>query len=270
MEVIEKIIEYSRPDTFHLFPIGDSHLGSIHSAESDLQLEIEQIANTQNALMIGMGDYADCILKNDKRFDIGGLATWLEKDNIVESQRKKVVSIFEPIKPLILGMLAGNHEESIHLHNQDNIAKNICTDLGVPYAGYSCFFVLTFKRTKSNESHQYVIHAWHGSGAAQTEGARLMRLMRLVNEIQAHIYLMGHLHAMTQHTPDRLVCLRGRVKSIKLAATITGSWLTAYTQARNGNNPTISYAEMKGYLPSRIGCPVIHINPDKDEFSIES
>ena len=97
-----------------------------------------------------------------------------------------------------------------------------------------------------------------------------MRLMRLVNEVQAHIYLMGHLHGMTQHTPDRLVCVRGRVKSIKLAATITGSWVKTYMQPTGEQELSPHYGEMKGYKPSRIGCPIINIRPTKDEFTIES
>ncbi len=220
-------------------------------------------------MVIGMGDYCDSILANDKRFDIGGLSSWLEKDNIIESQRSKAKELFSPVKDKIKCLLTGNHEETIHLRYQNNITRNLCDDLGVRYGGYSCFLSLSF--TKSNgHTRNYIIHAWHGSGAAQSEGARLMRLMSLVNEIQAHIYLMGHLHAMTQHTPDRLLCVRGKIKSIKLAATLTGSWLKAYTQPKNGERLSPSYAEMKGYKPARLGSPCIVIRPDNDEFIIES
>ncbi len=154
------------------------------------------------------------------------------------------------------------------MRHDNDIARNICKDLNVPYAGYTYFLLLTFKRAKET-THQYIVHAWHGAGAAQTEGARLMRLMRLVNDVHAHIYLMGHLHAITIHTPERLICQRGRVKSIKLISAITGSWVKTYTQPQEGQilNPT--YGEKAGYKPSRIGNPVIKINPDDDEFSIE-
>lgn len=263
MQVIEHQIEYTRPDTFYIRPIGDIHIGSLHCAENDVA---EELSNTKkNNFIIGMGDYFDAILKNDKRFDMEGLAPWVEKGNILESQRKRLKALFEPYKSNILCMLTGNHEETIHLHHQDDVTRNLCDDLGVTYAGYSCYLILKFKRKNSGEVHQYIIHAWHGSGAAQTDGARLNRLTRLVNDIQADIYLMGHLHAMTQHTPDRLMYRNGKIKSIKLAATITGSWLKAYTM-----NQPASYAERQGYKPSRIGCPVIQICPDKDEFSIIS
>ena len=280
MEVIERVIDYHKGDVFSIYPLGDMHFGSIHAAESSIQKKVLEIAGQKHSLVIGMGDYTDSILKNDPRFDIEGLAPWVIRGNIVESQRRKVRELFEPLKGQLLGLLTGNHEEEIHIHYQDDITRNLCNDLKVPYLGYTCFLVLNFRCRRSKltqsgvtlyeETNQIIIHAWHGAGSAQTEGARLMRLMRLVNEVQAHIYLMGHLHAMTQHTPDRLIFSRGKIKSVKLAATITGSWLTTYTQPKSGQELGPSYGEKKGYLPSRIGCPVIHIHPDTEEFTIES
>ncbi len=278
MEVLEVEIPYKRSDIFELHPLGDIHLGSPACQEDDLEKYIAtEISPNKNAYVIGMGDYTDCITKNDKRFDIEGLADWVERDNIIESQRRKVVEILKPLaqKGKLLGLLAGNHEEEIHKQHQDDIIRNICKDLSVPYAGYSCFLVLNFKRFTADldagvSTRQYVIHAWHGAGSSQTEGARLMRLMRLVNDFQAHIYLMGHLHAITSYTPERMVYQRGRVKSVRLIATTTGSWLKTYSQPKGDQHFNPSYGEMKGYKPSRIGCPVIHLCPDKDWFTVES
>lgn len=272
MEVIEKNISYNRPDTFHIYPIGDIHGGSWGCAEDKIKNKIMEIKNMENSYVIGMGDYLDCVVKDDKRFSSGGLAEWMKdkQDDIIETQRKWAVNLFEPVKDKIICMLCGNHEETIHDKHQDDIAKHLCDDLGVHYGGYQTFISLTFDRENSNESHRYIIHAWHGDGAAQTEGARLMRLMRLVNDIEAHVYLMGHLHAMTSHTPDRLVLRNGKIKSIELQATMTGSWLKGYTQSPKGKRLPPNYIEKKGYKPSRIGCPVIHITPDTDTITIES
>jgi len=269
MEVIERTIIYRRPDRFRIYPIGDIHAGSIHCAENDIKRIIQEIAQQRNTYWLGMGNYADCITKSDKRFQQGGLALWVKPGDIVESQRNWVVELLGPIKNKCLGMLTGNHEEDIHDKHDDDITRHICDDLGVCYGGYAAYINVTFSRN-GGSNRLYQIHAWHGAGSAQTEGARLMRLMRLVNEFQADIYLMGHLHAMTQHTPDRIVCRRGRLKSIKLAATITGSWLKGYTQPKDGQTIDPTYIEKKGYKPSRIGCPIINIYPEKDEFTIES
>lgn len=275
MEIIEKNIPYPSksvitPDMFRIYPIGDIHAGSINCSENHIRQKVQEIKDMPDTYWIGMGDYADCILNNDKRFDIAGLATWVTKDNILETQRKWLRDLFDPIKDKCLGLLTGNHEESIHLHCQHDFTRNLCDDLGVPYAGYSAFFALTFDRDNTNESHQFIIHAWHGSGGAQTEGSRVMRLMRLVNEIgSARVYLMGHLHAISTYHCDRLTYYRGRVKSQTIAAAITGSWLKAYQQPRKGETLTPSYAEMKGYKPSVMGSPIVHIEPQTDKVSIE-
>lgn len=275
MEVIEKSIPYVSgsiitPETFRIHTIGDIHAGSINCSENHIQQRVKEIQETPNTYWVGMGDYADCILKDDKRFDIAGLAPWVKKDNILETQRKWLRDLFEPVKDKCLGLCTGNHEESIHLHYQYDFTRNLCEDLGVPYAGYSAFFALIFDREGSTESHQMIIHAWHGSGAAQSEGARVMRLMRLVNEIgSARVYLMGHLHAISTYHCDRLTYYRGRVKSQTIIAACTGSWLKAYQQPQKGESLNPSYAEQKGYKPSVIGAPVICIRPAIDTITIE-
>ncbi len=209
-----------------------------------------------------MGDYADCITKDDKRFDIEGLAPWVEKGNIVESQRIRTRQLFEPVKDKILCLITGNHEESIHLHHQYDFTKNLCRDLDVPYGGYSCFIDLKLHRAGTR--NQLVVHSWHGAGCAQTEGARLNRLISFVMSAEANIYLMGHLHACSSLPPERLTLRNSQIVNSHMVATMTGSWLTAYTQGQPA-----SYAEMKGYKPSYIGCPCILIEPDEGKITME-
>ncbi len=270
MEVIEREVLYPHRGEIRIYPIGDIHLGSIHCAEDIVEAEIDKIRKDKDAYIIGMGDYADSILKNDPRFDIEGLPEWLKKGNIMESERQRVVKLFTPVKHKVIALLTGNHEEEIHIRNQDDFTRNVCNDLGVRYGGYSSFIKLNLAPRGGTPRYPITIHAWHGAGSAQTEGARLMRLVRLVNDIEADIYLMGHLHSITQHTPDRLVLRNGRVKSVRLAAVITGSWLKAYTQPKGNQELPPSYAEKKGYKPARLGCPILHIHPETQEFSVES
>lgn len=269
MEVVEKVIEYSRPDVFRLYPFSDSHLGARESAEKALIRKVKECAELGRfGIAVGVGDWLDCITKNDKRFRMNGLADWVELSNIVDSQRRRAVEVYKPLveQGQLVCVGTGNHEEKIHNVHDDDVARNICRDLGVPYAGYQAFIILKFKRIGSTSGgYNIVIHAWHGSGAAQTDGARLNRLTRLVNDIQADIYLMGHLHAMASYTPDRLVIRGGNIHSVRLAATLTGSWLKTYNQPKDGEILDPTYGEEKGYKPSRIGCPIIEITPDAFE-----
>lgn len=276
MEVVDFSVKHGRSDILNVYPFGDLHAGALACAENDAKEEIRMIANDKFGYLVGMGDYADCIIKDDKRFQSNGLASWVEHDNIIPTQLDYVYNLLLPVKDKIICLLTGNHEEAIHDKYQFNFTLELCRKLGVRYAGYQCFINLHTYRTVNNSgttgnNHSYRIHAWHGDGAAQTEGARMMRLIRLVNDIEADIYLMGHLHAITKHTPDRLVFRNGKVKSERLLAVTTGSWLKGYTQSPDVEHPlSPSYVEKKGYKPSRLGCPVIHIRPEKDIFTEES
>ena len=249
-------------------------MGSRQCDEDGIRKKVAQIKGEKNAYWIGMGDYADAILKNDKRFDVGGLASWVTGDNIIETQRKRIKDLFQPISRQCLGFLTGNHEETIHLDKQDDLTRNLCKDLGVTYGGYSCFIILRFNRSSANTPHgsgrTIVIHAWHGAGAAQQEGARMMRLMRLVNDVEADIYLMGHLHTITTYAPSRLVYRNGKIKSVPIHAVMTGSWLKAYAQPDKGESMNSSYAERAGYKPNVLGCPCIEIKPETQQVWVES
>ncbi len=278
MEVITYRIDYNRPDVFYLYPFFDLHDGAKESSTHQLQLKIKECADRGKfGKAIGGGDWLESITSKDFRWRTNGIADWVEKRNIIDSERRHISELFKPIKEQnqLIAIGTGNHEEEIHKRHDDDIVRNLCRDFNVPYLGYQAFIILQFFRAKKH-THDLTIHTWHGSGSAQSEGARLMRLVRLVNDIEADIYLMGHLHAMTSHTPDRLVQRNGRIKSIKLAATICGSWLKTYNQAKDGEIQDPTYGEEKGYKPSRIGMPIIRITPDlynephKDEFTIES
>jgi len=237
----------------------------LQADENELIKQRDKVKRDPNAYVIGMGDYTDCITQTDKRWDPSIISSWVEKDNIAESQRKRIVKILKPIRHKIIALLAGNHELAIRRYLQVNIMKNIIDDLEVPYGGYQCFIILIFRRKGSSESHQYTIHAWHGAGAAQSEGARLMRLKRLVKEFEADIYLMGHLHGITHDITDRLTVRNGRVKNIPQIATITGSFLQTYMQ---GVSP--GYGEIMGYKPSHLGCPCIIFKPNTGEMIYQS
>ena len=264
MEVLEREIIYPHRGFIKVYGIGDIHAGSVHTAEAKIKSKIESIKNERNAYIVGMGDFVDCIIKDDPRFDMNGLAPWVKRDNILDSQREWIVELFKPVKDKIITLLSGNHEENIHLRYQNDIMGNICKDLGVPWGGYSCFVDLQLKPKGGRSSYRYTIHAFHGAGAAVTEGARLMRLKRLIDSIEADIFLMGHLHSMTSYLPEKLTLRNHKIKSIHKVAVTTGSWLRSYTQ---GMPP--SYSETKGYPPSQIGCPCVILYPDKGEFKLE-
>ena len=260
MRVFEKRIEYrGRSTIFKLYPLGDLHCGTTFFAERAFKEIVREVKETKNALWVGMGDYGEFITSKDPRWDVGSLAKWVKQNNVAESQRVYIRDLLMPIKDKCLGLIMGNHENVIRLRNDQDIHLDLCHDLDVPNLGYSCFYHLIFERRGSNAHHMVICHFNHGSGGAQTQGGRIMRLQREIIANRAHIYAMGHLHDIKILPLPELRSTKNReVKNQTRIAAITGCWYKAY-----GDCDYPSYAEVKSYAPSDIGCPIFTIQPDK-------
>ena len=273
MEVIEAVISYRRSERFPIYPLGDLHLGVVHCDEDLIKEKVAEIKADKNARWIGMGDYADLVTPSDfKRWDGKVLAPWMRgnEDNIGPTQVERVDAILSPIWDKCLGLIEGNHDDDIRKYNHYDFLKELLKKANkkhsVPYAGVQCFVSLLFKRENSKETHEFIIHARHGEGAARTSGARALAVLRMSQTtVNAHITLMGHLHGMeSPDIPQRLICKGGRIKSFEAIATMTGAWIKAYMQ---GVPPC--YLERWGSPPSALGCPKIVIQPQYGIMTLE-
>ncbi len=264
MEAISKEIVYtSRSSIFKIYPLGDIHCGVKHCDEVAIREQIKIIKDDKFALWVGMCDYADAIVPSDSRWDANVISDWVERSNIAESQRKWLLHLFSPIKDKCLGLLTGNHEETIRLRNFQDIQLDLCRDLGVPYLGYSCFIRLCFESRfkggvgKRGTSTEVICHFEHGAGGAQTDGGKMNRLKQGMYSFEGDIYGMAHLHDLKTDKMVYLFCNRSnKIKERLKVGAITGSWFRAYKQ---GVAP--SYAERKGYRPTPVGTVCFLIKP---------
>ena len=286
IEVIIKTIEYTRSEKFYFYDLSDLHIGAVHCAEDDLKEKVYEIKSLgRQAIVLGGGDYGDCITPDDmKRWDARILAPWLlddmnlklpvwmrsNMDNIGPGILRRVDEILSPIWGSFVGLLEGNHDDGIRKHTHYNFMKELLLKANlkhtVPYAGVQCFLILHFVRKNSSEVHDVMIHARHGEGAARTSGARALAVLRMAQSTpDADVTLMSHLHGQeSPDIPQRLTVRRGKLKERNALATMTGAWLLAYKQ---GCPP--SYLERYGSTPSVIGCPRIVFWPDRNQMTLE-
>ncbi len=207
-----------------------------------------------------MGDYAEFITPKDKRFDpnLKSIADWVETDNIAHCQTEWLAKLLTPIKKKCLGLLYGNHENSIRIFNHDNVQKNLCDALEVTNLGFSCFLRLRFHRDNSNERHIIKGCFTHGSSSAITEGAKLMALVRWMKSMDADFYGYAHIHDYMPKSLSRMtVTDEGKIKSKTVIGATTGAWFRTYTRGI-----IASYGEQKCYPPTEMGCAVFTINPN--------
>lgn len=269
MQVKDIIINYriSNPE-IKLYLLGDIHAGTIHCVEHEVKRKVDEIKNSKNTYWLGMGDYAEFITPKDKRFDpsLKSIAEWVETDNLGHSQTKRLTELFVPIKHKCIGLLYGNHENSIRIFNHENVQQNLCDALKVDNLGYSCFIRFHFQRENSTERHLITGAFTHGSSGAITEGAKLMALMRWMKSMDADIYGYAHLHDYLEKSYSRMVVIdkgnkQGKIKSKVVSGVTTGSWFRTYTQGVQA-----SYGEQKCYPPTEICCAMFTINPNTNEI----
>jgi len=265
MEVIETTITYARPDEFHFYPLGDEHCGIQHCAEGEISKQIKIIRDDPLGYWFGMGDKGEFISPSDPRWDVGVIADWVHQDNIAVDQTDWYCDMVSPIKGKCLGLLEGNHEDAIRIHNHIDVHKNICTKLGVRNLGYAAFLKLVFKRNRSRECHSIIGYITHGSGWAITKGAKLNKLQRMMDAFQADFYAMGHMHdIITDSKPYLTLDVMNRIKQKEKVGAVTGCWFKTYAQGIRA-----SYGEKRNYPPTAIGCPVFTIKPDTQEITVE-
>lgn len=260
MEVVVKNIPYVRSNsTFYLYCLGDIHAGTIHCTENDVRRKVQEIKAKKNAYWVGMGDYAEFITPSDPRWDSGGIAEWVDKEDIGYSQEQFVINLLKPIKDKCIGMIYGNHENSIFKHSHQNVHKHITDALGVPNLGYSAFVILRFLR--GDKGSNFIRCAFtHGAGAAVTEGAKMNNLMRFMRSFDADIYGYAHIHDYIPKSYTRLYVSDKKKITNKVAiGATTGSWFRTYTQGIHS-----SYGETKCYPPNELCCAMFTIDVDKN------
>lgn len=266
MEIKDVIVPFKQSNSiFKLFCFGDIHAGTIHCVEDRVKAKVNEIAKERNAYWIGMGDYGEFITPRDKRFDPNqkSIAEWVEPDNVAECQTKWIVDLFKPIKNKCVGLLYGNHEDSMRIYNHDNVHKNICDRLGVDNLGFSTFVRFFFRRENSNESHIISGVFTHGSGWAVTPGTKMNTLLRFMNSFGGRNVLMygyAHVHDIIA-TPKAYMTVsdaqydQAKIKEQTEWGATTGSWFRTYTRG-----VIASYGEKKVYPPTAIGCAKFVIN----------
>ena len=285
MEVIDVDIPYHRSQVFYFYGLGDIHDGVIHSHTEMVKEQVKEIKSLPSARWLGMGDYSDLIMPSDfKRWEGKILAPWMKdnEDNIAPTQLEHINELLKPIWNQCVGLMEGNHEDSIRRYHHYDFIKELLKlankgrEKPIPYAGVSCFVALGFHRgglKYGGRGKQYngsnrpiIVHARHGEGSARTSGARALAVLRLAQSmVNAHITLSGHLHGMeAPDIPQRIIYNRGKIQSFEAIATMTGSFLRAYMQ---GVPPC--YLERWGTPPSVLGCPRIRIDTKNWKLTLE-
>ena len=256
----------SRSDTFRLYPIGDIHLGAAACDVDALRKTLSEIEQDDSALWVGMGDFAECINLQDKRFDVKSVdPKYLPRlDDIANACFEDLAEMFAPIRDKCIGLLVGNHEETLRLKHSQDVHGALCLRLGLKNLGYDSLIRWKFVRQVSGgkaPATNLTIFASHGTIAGRRDGAKLNRIEDLNRNFDADMYLVGHGHSqLVGRSVQLTVPESGKLKMkerLRLSL-MTGCWRKSYEEG------TRDYSEKSHFAPPVIGCPVVTIRPWAD------
>ncbi|MHC4621734.1 MAG: metallophosphoesterase [Planctomycetota bacterium] len=278
------IAHSSRSDSFRLWNLSDLHFGARSCAESLIKRDIDKIANDDNAFFVLGGDIIDAISYADaKRFDPDCVAEWVKVKDLGELgmvAMRKVRDLLAPIAHKCVGACYGNHELQYQKHNQQDLHGWLCSELNIPALKYSAIFDLVFVRKsgfnkpkmflkrpdlKGGNCESFRVFVHHGAGFATTPGGKLNRLIRMMNDFDADIYMMGHVHDKTARRQTTITAdqtcrhLRERIQ----LGVVSGAYLTTYHHGET------TYGEQRGYSPVTLGAAWVRIKPETRELTAE-
>lgn len=250
-------------EIFKIYLIGCFHVGTIACHYAELESTIKQIAEEPNTYFIGMGDYGEFINMRDPRYDDKMISDWVNRDNLVNSQRDYIVNLLRPVKDKCLGLLYGNHEDKVRKFYGQNVYHDICTFLGVKELGFLCYMLLRFERPRRSSLIRLVVT--HGSGGSATRSAKLRRLEQFMHTFHADVYGYGHVHDLIKTELRYKEYKDGVFKTITRRGTTTGCFFNTYLE----DSVYGTYGERSLYQEIITGYPVVSIIPELRDIKIE-
>lgn len=262
MKAIEKTITLeNKKEPMRLIPFGDVHLGNANCDKKYFKKTLDWILNKPNAYAVGMGDYCDCIVPQDKRFDFKEVDKQFSSDldNLPMAQVEYMSELLTPLSDAgkLLTLIPGNHEDMFRLRNGVNVMKSLCKPLNIPEGDMMTFLKIKFDQKQFHTS-SLVIWMHHGFFAGRKLGGKVNQLTDVATGYIADVYLTGHSHELSAHQIMTIGMAQSGIRTIANKKTFGNTGTFMKTLSQNGGN---GYAERKAYNPAKIGVLRFDIYP---------
>lgn len=211
----------------------------------------------RNADIYIIGDVADWIFKNDKRYQASSLSEKIAaRDDQFNEAVNHVVNFLKPYATHIKGLALGNHELTLLKHGSANPLKfvidflNTEKDVDIKMLGYRGFIRYRFCHNDSRKQFStYTIFYNHGNGGSATVTKGMIQVNRMLVKLNADLFVFGHLHTKFT-TEDRRVELdsRGNVITKSIRTIQLSTFKNKISQ-----NLSTSWEDLKGFTPSPMG-----------------
>ncbi|RLE19177.1 MAG: hypothetical protein DRJ50_12420 [Actinobacteria bacterium] len=248
-------IPYKLGQTVKIKPIFDVHLGSSYCDVSAFKKYL--VDSDPDTYFLGGGDLLDSIIIGDKRYEKHADST---TGAIVDDQVALACEYLRPYAKKIIGLGRGNHEDVIIRNCGTDPINSVCTNLGVPYLGYSGFVKLILSESNKSRSRTVVIKWHHGwGGGSRTQGADITKFAKDTAYWDADLFLYGHTHKLQWDVTQRLGLSGEKLIARPKLFAICGTFLKTFS-----NTTDATYSERAGYPPTTIGGLTVNIKPTQN------
>jgi len=253
----------------HVYAVGDCHIGTCHAAEREQTRLAQIIAADPLALVVGLGDFVECIALDDKRFDPRELPKPIDIDMLLTpfyAAAMRFCKIWEPTAGKWLFMIDGNHETVASQRYHSPVTAWIAERMRAPYIGGAdqCGWAIVRMMTGDAKSRRgrFRVFAIHGWGGGELAGGVALKLERLSGRKEADLILKGHDHqSMVMVKTVEVVNDGGTVEERKVWEVIVPPLVNNHSyNARAGRNaPAMATPAVTFTRRTRSRCGMCHL-----------
>ena len=191
-------LNWDRP-LLRLYVVADTHVGAEACDERKIEALAQRIANDDDALVVGLGDYIEAITIGDYRFDPAELAKPIAPEHLsnpLYCQALRFCKLWEPTRGKWACVIMGNHERTALSHVHFDATALIAERMGTKYHGGTDEGGWLQIRLMQGDKVRYrlAVYMQHGWGGGALRGGDALKLQRLAKDKDADIVLMAHCH----------------------------------------------------------------------------
>ena len=236
-------------DHKYVLPIGDIHIGDRAVDYGLLERNLEW-ANDNDALIIGTGDWLN-------NATLGSKSSPYKQDMDADTQVKKCIELFTPVKDNVIGIIQGNHENRSEKGGHVDPLGAVCLALGCEYLKYSGVISIIVGTRQKSRAYTFYVH--HTTGGGSTPGGKINRVDKLRSIVSnADCYLGGHNHSLMV-APVTTRCIDTIHKSIQEKRQLL---VDCGSYVKYDDN----YSEMMGLPPVKLGSPRLRLDGTKRDI----
>lgn len=257
MKIIKRDLE-KNIDKLIIIPISDVHIGDKTANLKAFKEALERIKNEPNTYTILNGDLCNIALKNSKSDVYSDELTPME-------QVLRILNFLEPIKDKILVMSNGNHEDRITKDTSIDVLYLVAKQLHLEqiYSPSWWYLYLSFGHNAAKGDKRpmlYTLTGYHGSGSAQTTGAKANKVKKMSQVVLADCYIMSHVHEPI--TTKGVIFAPDYQHKTIVKKEMYYCISNAFVEYQN------SYAEKMGLIPSNNGISEIELDGTKKQIRL--